>query len=391
MAARKTIKSESLIQEYREKELSRRSLLKNTLAGSAGQAAAGLVGCATPGGPASMGGPGSNGKDDDADGGVDVDADMADADAGAVPSLVGMGWAETDAEYLTALDRALEETIGLSFIRPGDTVYFKVNCNNGDLYPHSTQPLLITELARRCQDFGASRIIIGDRSFWGDPNTLGNMEENGVAGAAREAGAELYVFDDEDVDWVGFTEEQAPGWNGGFRLPLPVVEADHIINLPLVKTHFITTFTMSLKNVLGLVHPVDRRREGNLDVHRKPNIYNQSAQVNEFITPSLNVLDGFYALTTGGPTRNEAPGPTYAEPRVFIASTDRIAADVTGIAVLQTLSPDSEEVTQHAAWNNPQITAAVDHAVGITSPDEYELSGPTVPEIDTYRELATGS
>ena len=29
--------------------------------------------------------------------------------------------------------------------------------NNGDLYPHSTQPLLIIELARRCRDLGADR------------------------------------------------------------------------------------------------------------------------------------------------------------------------------------------------------------------------------------------
>ncbi len=395
MAKRKTIVSEILAEEFRAKELSRRALLKNTLAGSAGLAAAGLVGCATPGTDGLGGGlGGSGGKADEHDGGVhDHDADVdggADAseDAGSDAHLVGMGWAETDAEYLTAFERALEETIGLSFIQPGDTVYFKVNCNNGDLYPHSTQPLLIQELANRCRDMGASRIIVGDRSFWGDPNTMGNMEANGVAGAARDAGAELYVFDDESVDWVAFTQDQAPTWNGGFRLPLPVVEADHIINLPLIKTHFITTFTMSLKNALGLPHAIDRRREGNLDVHVKPNIYIQSAEVNQFITPSLNVLDGFYALITGGPTRREAPGPTYAEPRVFVVSSDRIATDVTGIAVLQTLSPASEEVTQHAAWANPQITAAVDLGLGITGPDQYDLSGPTVPEIERYRELA---
>ena len=393
MAKGKTITSASLIQEFREKELSRRSLLRNTLAGSAGLAAAGLVGCATPGGPDGMGGIlGVGGKADGDDGGsADAGVDGAFEDAGTAAHLVGMGWGETDDDYLAALDNALAETIGLSFIQPGDTVYFKVNCNNGDLYPHSTQPTLIRELANRCRDLGATRIIVGDRSFWGDPNTAGNMEANGVAGAARDAEAELYVFDDDTVDWVGFTEDQAPAWAGGFRLPLPVVEADHIINLPLVKTHFITGFTMSLKNALGLPHPLDRSRAGNLDVHRKPNIYHQSAEVNQYITPSLNILDGFYALITGGPTRREPPGPSYAEPRVFIASTDRIATDVTGIAVLQTVSPDTEEVTQYHAWDNPQITAAVERELGITSPDQYDLSGPTVPDIETYRELATAS
>jgi uncharacterized protein (DUF362 family) len=390
MAKGKTIVSEILAQEFRAKELSRRSLLSSVLKGSAGLATAGLVGCATPSGPETAGYGGLGGKADGDDGGAGdagVDPD-AETDAGSASHLVGMGWSETDAEYLTAFDRALEQTMGLSFIQPGDTVYFKVNCNNGDLYPHSTQPILIQELANRCRDYGASRIVVGDRSFWGDPNTMGNMEANGVAGAARDAGAELYVFDDDSVDWVAFTQDQAPTWNGGFRLPLPVVEADHIINLPLIKTHFITSFTMSLKNALGLPHALDRAREGNLDVHTKPNIYHQSAEVNQFITPSLNVLDGYYALITGGPTRR---GASYADPRVFVVSADRIATDVTGIAVLQTLSPDSEEVTHYPAWNNPQITAAVDKGLGIHGPDEYDLWGPSVPEIETYRELATAT
>ncbi len=390
MAKGKTIVSEILAQEYRARELSRRCLLKNALAGSAGLAAAGLVGCATPGEPTPSGYGGSGGKADGADGGVaeaDAGADAAE-DAGSSGHLVGMGWSETDTEYLTAFDRALEETMGLSFIQPGDTVYFKVNCNNGDLYPHSTQPILIRELASRCRDMGASRVIVGDRSFWGDNDTMGNMEANGVAGAARDAGAELYVFDDDSVDWVAFTQDQAPTWNGGFRLPLPVVEADHIINLPLIKTHFITGFTMSLKNALGLPHAIDRAREGNLDTHVKPNIYHQSAEVNQFITPSLNVLDGYYALITGGPTRR---GASYADPRVFVVSADRIAADVTGIAVLQTLSPSTEEVTQYPAWANPQIAAAVDKGLGINGPEEYDLSGPSVAEIERYRALATAT
>ncbi len=45
-------------------------------------------------------------------------------------------------------------------------------------------------------------------------------------------------------------------------MPMPVVEAAHIINLPLVKTHFIAGSTLALKNMLGLPHPFDRARRG---------------------------------------------------------------------------------------------------------------------------------
>lgn len=375
----RTIEAPGLLEEFRLRELSRRDLLRGAMAASAGLVGASLLGCgdgtrATP----------------DAGGGADAGPlpDLG-TDAGPPPPrhLTGMGYSETS--WLEALDAALAETIGLSMVGPGDTVYFKVNSNSGDAYPLSTSPELIVELARRCTDLGASRIIVGDRSFWGDTRTLANLTRNGIAGAAATAGAELVVFDDTLVDWVAIPEAMAPNWVGGYRLPVPVMEATHIINLPCVKTHFISHFTMSLKNVLGLVNPVDRRRVGNLDVHVPARLWLQIAQVNQALTPSLNILDGYRALITGGPTVGDGDGPTYADPKVYIVSTDRIAADVTGIGVLQTLSPTTEEVTRRNAWASPQIIAAVAAGNGIASPDLLDLSGPTVPMIADYLDRAT--
>jgi uncharacterized protein (DUF362 family) len=368
----KTIHAPGLLAEFQAREVSRRAVLQGALAGSAALVSSQLLAC---------GGRERPGTTPDGGGGVDAGSD-AGFDAGPPPShLVGMGQSAT---YLDAFDAAMRETIGLSFVRPGDTIYFKVNCNNGDLYPHSTKPELIVELASRCRDLGASRIIVGDRSFWGDPGTLSNMRRNGVAGAAEDAGAELVVFDDAMVEWVSIDQADAPTWNGGFGLPVPVMEADHIINLPCVKTHFIAHFTMALKNMFGVVNPVDRQRTGNLDIHRYPQVWSQIAEVNQHITPALNILDGHEALITGGPTISDGAGATYAEPNVIIVSPDRVAADVMGIALLQTLSPSSEEVTGYAAWASPQIERAVALGIGATGPEMLDVSGPTVTELDTY-------
>jgi uncharacterized protein (DUF362 family) len=367
----RTIDAPGLAAEYKARELSRREMLKGALAGSAALVSTQLLACGDdrPAGPTDAGG-------------TDAGAADAGSDAGPPPShLVGIGQSAT---YLDAFDAALRETIGLSFVRPGDTIYFKVNCNNGDLYPHSTKPELVIELASRCRDLGASRIIVGDRSFWGDTGTLGNMRANGVADAADAAGAEVVVFDDAAVEWVAIDALDAPTWNGGFRLPVPVMEADHIINLPCLKTHFIATVTLSMKNLFGLVNPVDRQRTGNLDVHRYPQVWSQIAEVNQQITPTLNILDGHEALITGGPTRTDGAGATYAEPNVIIISPDRVAADVMGISVLQTLSPSSERVTQSTAWANPQVEQAVAHGIGASGPEMLDVSGPTVADLETY-------
>ncbi len=413
----RTIDAPSLVEEFREKELSRRAILQTALAGSALLISAQLAGCdgdtgvagsldsgADDGGGGADGtvdagrsdgsaGSGEDGSPADSgstDASADRDGAPADAgqtnpadgevDGGIIPAghLVGMGYHESD--YMAALSASFAASMDLSFIERGQTVYFKVNCNNGDPYPHSTKPELIVELANRCRDHGAGRIIVGDRSFWGDQGTSANMRQNGVAGAAEMAGAELMVFDDDTVDWVQIAASDVPNWNGGFRLPVPVMQADHIINLPCMKTHFISEFTMALKNMIGLVHPADRRREGNLDVHRVPRLWMQISQINQQITPSINILDGYEALVQGGPTVRDGRGPRYASPKVIITSADRIATDVTGVAVLQTLAPAVEEVTQSTAWRSGQIRQAIRDGIGIRNPNNYDLAGPTVPE-----------
>jgi uncharacterized protein (DUF362 family) len=211
------------------------------------------------------------------------------------------------------------------------------------------------------------------------------MRRNGIADAATQAEAELVAFEDDTVDWVQIPEERVPHWVGGYRLPLPVVEADHIINLPLVKTHFIAGFTMALKNMLGLPHPFDRARRGNLRTHAMPRLWHQIAEINTAVTPSLNILDGYQSLITGGPNRNSGAGATYADSRLIIASADRVATDVAGIALLQTLSPESEAVTWSTPWGNPQIDAAVQLGLGAGGPDESALVGPTAPAADLAR------
>ena len=410
---KRLLSSAELVAEFLEKEANRRTMLK----GAAALVGTAVVGCspdsrggADPGtgqgpgpgpdhgpDPGPDPGPGSDGKADGPLGGEgegEGEAEVAHAGEGEgeapvepedTRTVVGVGWSDDD--YLAALDAALEHTAGLGFIGQGDTVYFKVNSNNGDLYPHSTNATLIIELAKRCKDLGASRIIVGDRSFWGDWGTEQNMRRNGIATAAAEADAELVAFEDHTVDWVQFDEADVPNWVGGYRLPLPVVQADHIINLPCVKTHFIAGFTMALKNMLGLPHPDDRARRGNLRTHALPRLWNQIAQSNTQITPSLNILDGYRSLITGGPNVDSGNGATYADAGIVAASTDRVAVDVFGVALLHTLSPDFEEVTFTAPWDNPQIQAAIEHGLGAAGPEELRLAGDTAPYIERYREL----
>ncbi len=386
----KEVKSQSLVDEYVAKEMSRRQMVQSAMITSVGAwlGATGLAACTTKTIIKEEPAPGS-GEQVDTDGDGIPDSPAPDPNNPNDPNkpkhLVGLGYDESD--RAAALAAALEQTIGLGMIKAGQSVYLRVNANSGDPYPYSTSPDTLTQVIGMLKDIGVEDIRIGDRSFWGDTGTAQNLVRNGITPAAKKLGIATKVYDDA-VDWTTIDSGLHPNWNGAIRLPTDVLEADHHIILSCVKTHFISQVTMSLKIALGLVHATDRSRTGNLKTHDTNVLYKQIAQINKAFTPSLVIQDGYKAVISGGPTVNDRPQGAPAtikgvgDPKIFIVSTDRIAADVMGIAVLKKFSPTYEAVTKSAAFSNPQIKAAIALDLGIKSKDALDVAGPTVENLD---------
>ncbi|MBA2543141.1 MAG: DUF362 domain-containing protein [Deltaproteobacteria bacterium] len=258
-------------------------------------------------------------------------------------------------DHAAAVLAAIERAGGLGFVRRRDRVLLKVNTNSGDPFPYSTSPTTVRTIARALIAAGA-HVTVGDRSFWGDDDTAGNLEANGIAGATRDTGAKLVVFDDS-IDWIEIDPKLVPHWKPPFRLPRIAVEADHLINLACLKTHFISGVTLGLKNLLGLVNARDRARPGNLRSHDAQLIHHQIADVHRAIAPRLTVIDGYRALIAGGPTRRDG-SPATADLGVVLAGKDRVALEVSAIALLQKHAVPGEAIHATAPDKHPTILAA---------------------------------
>ena len=74
---------------------------------------------------------------------------------------------------------------------------------------------------------------------------------------------------------------------------------------------------------------------------------------------------------------------------VVIISRDRVAADLTGLALLKTLSPMYEVIQTTTAQANRQMMRALASGVGISSVGQLDLSGPSVTSIEMLRTVAT--
>jgi uncharacterized protein (DUF362 family) len=206
-----------------------------------------------------------------------------------------------------------------AFLKPGERVAIKPNCA-WDRTPEqaaNTNPLLIGELVRQCLSAGASAVTVVDNSCH-DPGRA--FARSGIEEAAREAGASI-----AHQKSAGKTKLDLGGTSlGPWKVLDPIVEADRLINVPIVKHHSLSRATLGMKNWFGAV------------VGRRPNLHQRIGQVcAEFgaaFRPTLTVVDATRILTGGGPTGGSL---ALVEPTDCIAvATDPVAADAWGASLL---------------------------------------------------------
>jgi uncharacterized protein (DUF362 family) len=103
------------------------------------------------------------------------------------------------------------------------------------------------------------------------------------------------------------------------------------------------------------------------------------AEINEPFKPSLVVLDGIDAFIDGGPATGKR-----ARGDVFLASTDRVAIDAVGVAILKVLG-SNESITRPKVFEQEQIARAVELGLGASAPSEIQVI-PVDEKSQNYRD-----
>jgi len=247
----------------------------------------------------------------------------------------------------------------------GKDVLIKPNFNTADTTPGSTHNDTLVALVEKAWEMGAKSISLGERSF---PLTREVMEKKGVLPLLGKMNVRIIDFDDlQDKDWVEFKPKKSH-WVNGFRIARPILESECLISTGCLKTHqFGGIFTMSLKLHVGVVptsrHGYDYMRQ----LHSSPHQRKMIAEINEPFQPHLIVLDGIEAFVDGGPATGKR-----AKGEVFLASTDRVAIDAVGVAILKLLG-SNESIMKPKIFEQEQIARAVELGLGASSPSEIEV------------------
>lgn len=262
--------------------------------------------------------------------------------------------------YADTPEKGVREVIArtgnLDFIKQGQKVLIKPNVNSDDPAPGTTHPKALAEVVRLVKNKGAY-VIVGDRSNsqW---DTISAMKKTGMYQAALDAGAdEIIGFENEE--WVRVKPENVENWPKGFRIPKLVTEVDHIISVPVLHTHMITSHSLALKNLVGLIHPIDR-----MIFHASPRLEEMIAEISLGIKPSLTIIEGTKAFIDGGPSSG-----TVANTKVYLASKDTLTADVAGIELLR---KHRAKLSWDTPWESGQVRRALELNLSLYKKNEIQ-------------------
>lgn len=256
------------------------------------------------------------------------------------------------------------EALGINPVK-NKNVLIKPNFNTADQTPGSTHNDTLVALVEEFWKMGAKSVSLGERSY---PETSDVMAQKGIYPLMEKLEVQIMDFDKlESKDWVEFKPEDSH-WQDGFRIARPILEAECLVMTCCLKTHqFGGVFTMSLKNSVGVV-PTSRHGYGYMsELHSSPHQRKLIAEINAPFQPDLIVLDGIDAFVDGGPANG-----TRARANVFLASSDRVAIDAVGVAILKELG-SNDKIMNTRIFDQEQIARAAEIGIGASSPDDIEI------------------
>lgn len=206
------------------------------------------------------------------------------------------------------------------FVKHGAKVVIKPNMSFSSP-PESasnTHPEVVREVARMCEQAGASKISILD-------NTLRTPED-----CLRMSRIPEYCKDipRTSVNYIKaqrlFKEVKVPTGRQvkSMEVASEVLDADVLIAVPVGKSHGSSGVSLSMKGMMGLIY--DR-----MSFHSRYDLHESIVDMVTILKPNLVVIDGTRILGSGGPG-----GPGEVIPlNLVVASTDMVAADAQMVAL----------------------------------------------------------
>ena len=236
-------------------------------------------------------------------------------------------------------------------LRKGDRVVIKPNLLLPVSYQSgaTTNPYVVEAIINLLEDIGVKNVVIAEGSVVGE-KTEKCFSVCGYKSLAERKKIQLIDLKKDEFIPLGLS-------NGKIfkilKLPRTVVEADAIIDVPVLKTHDCFPVSLGLKNMKGVIHDRDKQKFHLLDLAQC------IVDLNKLVLPRITLIDGTVGM--------EGMGPVYgipADARMLFVSFDCVAADAIG-SLFMGIDP----------YETSYITLAEEQGLGIANRDNIVVRG----------------
>ena len=239
-------------------------------------------------------------------------------------SVALMKWTGPDTD-----SKALEAINAWEAFKPGMNVLIKPNVVMGGSAKISssgitTSPEIVGEVVRLVREMGAGSVGIAEGSVELPTlklDTAAAFKWSGIQALAEKENIPLTDLNKGPYRTFKLSDHTE------IEVAEAVLEADFVINIPVLKTHNQTVTTVCLKNLKGCISTESKKK-----CHMETDLNRAIAEFNQFIPCHLNVVDALTATEIG-------PTPTGKKNQVremglILVGKDRLECDIVGSFLL---------------------------------------------------------
>jgi len=217
------------------------------------------------------------------------------------------------------ITEVVKEAVANSGLHGKHKIFIKPNLSHPEYLPGVvTSPELIKQLVGLLRD-GSSEVIVGESNGFNYPCWTA-FDKTGVETAVKAAGGSVINLSEDKVVEVKF-QSNTPLKR--LFLPKTVLEADAVVDLPLMKTHEFMAYSGAIKNLFGCV-PSNKR------IYLHPYLPEVFYRLYTLFKPQLTIMDARVGIEGNGPTKGK---PVKMD--LMLTGNDCLAVDITAAKVMK--------------------------------------------------------
>jgi len=226
----------------------------------------------------------------------------------------------------------------------------------------NTHPEVIRAVIQWVKKFNPSKIFVCDSAGGQKPGTTEiAMKESGIQRICEEEGAICVPFEKTEREIYKVKDALELKEISSSRL---IKEADLIINIPKIKTHWQCTLTCCIKNMFGTVLLANKSKT-HAQAAKLERFCSALADIYSISKPQLTVIDGYYCQEGKGPSSGDV-----VKLDIILAGYDGVALDST---VCKIIGFDPSEILY--------LEKAEKKKLGTTDLDNVEFFGETIESV----------